>query len=499
MSSKTYDNYCFDEELVKYVASLFESYRYRISTVWDLLTKEAPPKTPQSRPNPTSILQVGTGGAEESSTVGSGRSMSILESFDDLRQPAAPRQKWERPVIPTVPFLNSEPLTERPVTEGGDRSNAEASLWIKESGRFGDLGACWKAWNNLISEGGIPNEITLGCMVDALVSNREVRQAESLVNQWKDKIRPNTVVYSTLIHGWAKQNDAKRAMSIFKQMQQENVACNAVTYNCMIHACVRSGDLQGSLELLGAMKRNPSLRPDKFTYSTIIKGYCGQGDIQNALVMFQEMLGENLAPDLVIYNTLLDGCVKTRQNYVCDDLLSDMLRKWRINPNSYTLSILIKRFGRQGDLMKAFELVEELPRKYGFRANAHVWTCLISACVAHGRLETAECVFASMSGDRGKARELLETNSEFESAHDSHLVKRALSVASLCPPDAKTYETLVQGYLRFNEVRKALELMRKATEKFRGELNPRCVSQVAQSAAQYGLDISVLMKQQPRG
>ena len=121
--------------------------------------------------------------------------MSILESFDDLRQPAAPRQKWERPVVPTVPFLNSEPLTERSVSEGADRSNAEASLWIKESGRFGDLGACWKAWNNLISEGGIPNEITLGCMVDALVSNREVRQAESLVNQRKDKIIPNTVVY----------------------------------------------------------------------------------------------------------------------------------------------------------------------------------------------------------------------------------------------------------------------------------------------------------------
>lgn len=390
-------------------------------------------------------------------------------------------------------FLDDVYAASTTVSPKNDKLNAEASSLIKEHGRKGDLPGCWTVWNNLIAETGVPNEITVGCMVDALVSNREVRHAESLVNQWKHRVSPNTVVYSTLIHGWAKQNDAKRALAIFNQMRAEKVACNAVTYNCMIHACVRVGDMQGSLDLLNAMKETNNIKPDKFTYSTIIKGYCGRGEIENALMLFDSMLAEKLTPDLVIYNTLLDGCVKTRHNEVCDKLLDDMIKKWRIHPNSYTLSILIKRFGRQGDLIRAFELVEQLPRKFGFRANAHVWTCLISACVTHGHLTTAECVFAAMSGDHRSLRHLINSNTELDSPEDYKLLSSALTLASLCPPDAKTYETLAQGYLRFNETRKAMDMILEGLAKFRGKLSHQCVTQVAQVAVQYGMDISPLI------
>lgn len=424
---------------------------------------------------------------DDTTTVGSGRSMSIFESFDDLclsPQLAAALSPVRVPVVAPAPFVATFPDS----TGVNDKVNTEASSLIKEHGRRGDLSACWTCWNNLIVDGRVPNEITVGCMVDALVSNREVRHAESLVNQWKHKVRPNTVVYSTLIHGWAKQNDAKRALAIFDQMRNEGVPCNAVTYNCMIHACVRVGDMQGALELLSAMKETSALRPDKFTYSTIIKGYCGRGEIESALFLFSEMLAENLTPDLVIYNTLLDGCVKTRHNEVCDKLLDDMTTRWRIQPNSYTLSILIKRFGRQGDLTKAFQLVEQLPRRYGFRANAHVWTCLISACVAHGRVHTAESVFNSMRGVPQGGRPVLE----FSNPVDIRLVSSALAMAAMCPPDAKTYETLAQGFLRFNDVKKAVETVREGLRKFRGQLSPQCVAQVSQVAAQYGMDVTAL-------
>ena len=508
MPSATCGDIELDQELTKYVHRFPHSLSFTsISNVWGFLTGDSLRlSTPEAKlRSPTVDLcdsfepaRPWASSVDETTTVGSGRSMSIFESFDDVC--------YSPPSLVDVPKTKSHPsdagsfledLCEqsRPASGGSsDKINAEASALIKEHGRKGDLQSCWTIWNNLIQDTQVPNEITVGCMVDALVSNREVRHAESLVNQWKHKVSPNTVVYSTLIHGWAKQNDAKRALNIFNQMRAEKVPCNAVTYNCMIHACVRVGDMQGSLDLLAAMQEAPSaLRPDKFTYSTIIKGYCGRGEIENALFLFESMLRERLVPDLVIYNTLLDGCVKTRHNEVCDKLLDDMVSQWRIHPNSYTLSILIKRFGRQGDLTKAFQLVEQLPRKYGFRANAHVWTCLISACVTHGRLTTAECVFASMSGDSRLVHQLLQSNTEVESPAELKLLSDALSLASLCPPDAKTYETLAQGYLRFNEARKAMDVVLEGLGKFRGKLSHQCVAQVAQVGVQYGMDISQLI------
>jgi pentatricopeptide repeat protein len=195
------------------------------------------------------------------------------------------------------------------------------------------------------------------------------------------------------------------------------------------------------------------------------------------------MLREKLAPDLVIYNTLLDGCVKTRNTAVCDELLEDMISRWRIFPNSYTLSILIKRFGRQGDLARALELVDLWPKRFGFRANAHVWTCLISACVTHGRIHTAECIFSSMRGDTERVKELMRRNTEIVTGAEIKLLASAVAMASACPADAKTFETLALGYLRFGHVERAMDLVTEG----RG-LSPQCVAQVAQAAMQCGID-----------
>jgi pentatricopeptide repeat protein len=209
------------------------------------------------------------------------------------------------------------------------------------------------------------------------------------------------------------------------------------------------------------------------------------------------MLREKLAPDLVIYNTLLDGCVKTRHTAVCDELLEDMISRWRIFPNSYTLSILIKRFGRQGDLARALELVDVWPKRFGFKANAHVWTCLISACVTHGRLYTAECIFSSMKGDTDRVRDLMRRGSlvEASSPTEMKLLANAVAMAASCPADAKTFETLVMGYLRFNDVERALELVVDGLKRFKSNgFSAQCTAQVTQMAVQYGLDISALVR-----
>jgi len=52
------------------------------------------------------------------------------------------------------------------------------------------------------------------------------------------------------------------------------------------------------------------VRPDLITYSTMIKGYCKDKNIEAALVMLDTMQQENIKADEVLYNSLLDGCCK---------------------------------------------------------------------------------------------------------------------------------------------------------------------------------------------
>merc|ERR1719343_739108 len=175
----------------------------------------------------------------------------------------------------------------------------------------------------------------------------------------------------------------------------------------------------------------PPVEPDLVTISTIVKGYCQSGEVDQALQLFRDMQrGSTLKPDEVMYNSLLDGCARGQRLQDALSLLDEM-RQARIAPSSYTLSIVCKLLGRAKRLDQAFSLVENVSKEYGFMPSIHVYTCLIQACFHNRRI--------------GKALAL----------HDEAVRK---GVA----PDEKTYTAMVLGCLKNGAVEKAVLVARCA-------------------------------------
>merc|ERR1719327_98370 len=147
----------------------------------------------------------------------------------------------------------------------------------------------------------------------------------------------------------------------------------------MLDACAKCCAMQRAEQVLKAM-RAASVRPDIISYSTIVKGYCLQGDVDKALVVLKEMRADKTTkPDEITYNSFLDGCAK--QHRVDEALTAlDEMQSAGVNPSNYTLSILVKLLGRVRRLNQAFTLVEDLSKRHGFRPNVQVYTCLMQAC-----------------------------------------------------------------------------------------------------------------------
>jgi pentatricopeptide repeat protein len=59
--------------------------------------------------------------------------------------------------------------------------------------------------------------------------------------------------------------------------------------------------------------KSGQIKPDLITYSTMIKGYCREKNLEQALVTLDEMEKRGIKADEVLYNSLLDGCCKSRQ------------------------------------------------------------------------------------------------------------------------------------------------------------------------------------------
>merc|ERR1719230_2189470 len=128
--------------------------------------------------------------------------------------------------------------------------------------------------------------------------------------------------------------------------------------------------------------------PDLITYSTLIKGHCNNEDLEQALHLFGLMQEKGIRPDAIVFNSLLDGCAKKQMPALCEQVIKDM-EVAGVVPSNHSASILIKLYGRCKDLDAAFRVLNEMPRKYGFRANNAVYTCLMSACINNGQVDQA--------------------------------------------------------------------------------------------------------------
>merc|ERR1719171_896600 len=185
---------------------------------------------------------------------------------------------------------------------------------IKAYGRARDIERVRELWHEMRRRHVTPTSITLGCVIDALVNNGFPDEALSLVREIREdetcKDILNTVIYSTLLKGFAQARQPGRVQDVFEEMKEMGISCNTVTYNTMLDANARTGKMDRADELFRDMQAC-GVSPDVITYSTLVKGYCQAGDIDQGFQVLREMVKNGThEPDEILYNSLLDGCAK---------------------------------------------------------------------------------------------------------------------------------------------------------------------------------------------
>merc|ERR1719327_1531699 len=266
-------------------------------------------------------------------------------------------------------------------------------------------------------------------MIDALVKNGSVNDAWDLVNQVYANIETrelvNTVIYSTILKGFAMEQEIQRVFLVFTEMTERAIPCNVISYNTMIDACARCWSMDRVPQLLEHMRKE-GVEPDLVTYSSLVKGYSLAGDVRRGFKVLEEMKSSGkVLPDEIIYNVLLDGCA--RETLVDEALkLLQSMQGSGITPSNHTLSILVKLLGRAKRVKDAFKIMDDLTAQHGLRPNIQVYTCLIQACLNNKQLEKAMAAHDMMIAD----------------AH--------------CKPDERAYTALVRGCLQANGLNEAL-------------------------------------------
>merc|ERR1719335_76331 len=114
-----------------------------------------------------------------------------------------------------------------------------------------------------------------------------------------------------------------------------------------------------------------NVEPDLITFSTLIKGHCAAGDIEQGLRLLSLMQRRGIKPDAILFNSILDGCAHKQMRTLTEQVLRDM-EAAGVAPSNFTLSILVKVYSR-----------------------------LMSACIANGETARALEVYSRMTRARG--------------------------------------------------------------------------------------------------
>ncbi|KAG4157071.1 hypothetical protein ERO13_D02G039033v2 [Gossypium hirsutum] len=148
-------------------------------------------------------------------------------------------------------------------------------------------------------------------------------------------------------------------------MNEKGYGVDTVTCNIVINGLCKSGKLDKAMEIAHEMWTHGSAA--LVTYFIIISALCKAGKIDEAKKKFREMMGKNLQPDAVIFDTFIHIFCKEVKISSAFPVLKDMEKKG-CNKSVQTYNSLILGLGTKNQIFEIYGLFDEM-RERGITPN----------------------------------------------------------------------------------------------------------------------------------
>ena len=220
-------------------------------------------------------------------------------------------------------------------------------------------------------------------------------------NRARRKPAKNLVSYNTIIGALAKAGRSEDAFAMFDRMKRSGVRPDKYTYTSLIKACVHEGDIQ---ELLFDMKEK-GVQPDVVMYNAMIRSLCEKYRWFEAKKLITEMESRGLQPDSMTYGLLMSGLLKANKPSTCLTLFESACSDQRtasLTENVHLYTTAIAASSAMGNHERALDLVSRM-NIAGVKPNLKTLTALMSACLSSGKADLAADIYNRIDSPDGYA------------------------------------------------------------------------------------------------
>ncbi|NCQ53239.1 MAG: hypothetical protein GW803_04035 [Caldiserica bacterium] len=244
--------------------------------------------------------------------------------------------------------------------------------------------------DNMTNEGKRIEIILINVLLDSCVFLKEGKIIQNFFKKITTgyyRVEPDTVTLNTYLKGCIHTGYFNEAFMEFENLI-DRIPPNDVTFNTILDACVRDNKMN-KVNFVMSLMQSHKIKPDNFTYSTIIKGLnktyeSNEKDLQLAFDMF-ENVKKFSTPDEIFYNCMMDVCLRFDRIDKMLEIYEEMKSK-QIKPSSITCGIAIKAYGMNNELDKAIE-VYNMMKLNNIERSSVTYGCLINSCIKNNNLE----------------------------------------------------------------------------------------------------------------
>ncbi|CAD8084529.1 unnamed protein product [Paramecium sonneborni] len=319
-----------------------------------------------------------------------------------------------------------------------------------------------------------PDQIIYNCLLDACINAGDLNRGFQLLNEMKQSqsIQLDEITYNTLIKGCGRKKRLNEAINLFEEMKQIGIKPNRISFNSLLDSCVKCNKMNIAWRYFEEMRKQYGIFPDNFTYSILVNGiktnHSNRDELLRAISLLEQIQETGqFKPDEILYNSLIDACVKFNEIQKGMQLFKEMKNK-SIEPSSVTYGILIKAHGKMNDLNGAFRMFEEMKQKM-IAINDVTYGCLVDACVRNDRLDQALQFIEQMKSQNLSINTVLYTtiikgfcklNQTEEAMKYFNLMKQNQRTY----PNLITYNSLLDGLVKNGLMNQADKLFQELVE-----------------------------------
>lgn len=123
--------------------------------------------------------------------------------------------------------------------------------------------------------------------------------------------------------------------------------------------------------------------PTKFDHNTLMAALCRQSSLEQARIIFKDLVSGNCQPDVISYNIMIESTIKAGDVEFSKELLVDMQQRG-LKPDAWTFSILINRFSKLGMMEEAKSIYDRM-KACGFLPDVFIFDSLLTGFNAVGK------------------------------------------------------------------------------------------------------------------